>query len=176
MDTAEITIFRARASQDCGLAVAPDAADPRARLSVLAELEARCVQAVIDVRREAGAITIPASVAQGFAVRVIVADGGYIVCFGNWHTTLASRHQVLRYVEDALAGDVRLKCERIGGKPWRYTVERHDRNGGWTEEDVLEFARFRFGRALSTEYRRNAIAGPFRRPSDPQLSTLPIPG
>jgi hypothetical protein len=161
MDTAEIVTFpsRGRAMPDVADVVDDEQTPP---LAVLDMVENRCLAARLKTQREAGAVSILASVPEGFAIRVIVAEDGYIVCFGNWHTMLASRRQVLEYVEAAITGAVRLKCERLGAKPWRYTVERRASHGAWTEEDVMQFARLQFGRTVSTEYRCNVTADQFK--------------
>ena len=89
-------------------------------------------------------LSIPASGPEGFDVMLALDQSECILCFDGWSLEFNRPEQALHYVELALHGEMRLKIDSIGGRPWRWTVERLGPDRAWLVENVMGFLRLRF--------------------------------
>jgi hypothetical protein len=69
----------------------------------------------------------------GFNVSLLRTQSHWVVFFDGWHDEFQDLPSALRLCAEALAGDLRLRVDLSGGKPWRWTVERQAGEGRWVQ-------------------------------------------
>jgi hypothetical protein len=113
------------------------------------------------VRLSSGAdhVRVHASGAEGFDAGIVLSDGACIVTLGAWHDDFDSVDMAMEYLELAVKGALRLKIERVGARPRRWTVERRQDNQTWVEAAMMDVPMFFRTGARSTTYLRNDFRG-----------------
>jgi hypothetical protein len=102
-------------------------------------------------------VTVLRLTPQGPDVTAIISEGRCTLAIGAWHDDMDSIDVTLAYVRMAVEGDLRVRVDKLGGKPWKYALERRLEDGSWQEESVLELPRFPFlARQKTTHYLQNA--------------------
>lgn len=106
---------------------------------------------------ENDSVTVLRLTPDGPDVTAIIADGRCTLAIGAWHDDLYSLDVTLDYMRMAVEGSLRVRVDRMNGKPWKYALERRLDNGSWQEESVLELPRFNLWgrRRISTTYLHN---------------------
>lgn len=67
----------------------------------------------------------------GFTISLLRSSDCWIVFFDDWHDEFPDLEMVLVLIGQALSGNVRLRVDRMGQKPWRWTVERKLADRTW---------------------------------------------
>jgi hypothetical protein len=81
--------------------------------------------------------------AEGFPIVVSKTDRGrLIIRFGSWYDDALSASDMIILVNKALSGNLRVIDERIGGKPYRQTIELLTSTGEWRSIGGNSFIRF----------------------------------
>ena len=76
-------------------------------------------------------LTIRPATGTGFTISLLRGPGSWIVFFDGWHDEFPDLEMVLALIRQALSGEVRLRVDRMGQKPWRWTVERRLGDATW---------------------------------------------
>lgn len=95
---------------------------------------------------------------EGFPITILKAERGrLILCFGAWFEDELSADGIVKLVQHALSGSVRLREEYLNGKPWRLSVDLNDNSGSWREIGAISYFRFfLFKRTITARIRRYA--------------------
>ncbi len=102
-------------------------------------------------------VTVMRRSPEGPDVTAILADGRCTLAIAAWHEDMPSLDATLSYAKLAVDGDLRVRVDRIGGKPWQYALERRLGDDSWIEESVVVFPRLNLlRRQKTTHYLRNA--------------------
>jgi hypothetical protein len=88
-----------------------------------------------------------------FNIAILACNGNLIVALDDWHDEFYDIEAAVAFVSQAILGNIRLRVDRIGGRPWRWTVERRSFNGLWIELYVNSIFIFDWGRSKDTIYR-----------------------
>jgi hypothetical protein len=110
------------------------------------------------MQRLTNGFAVEASGTDGFDMAVLVENGHFILCFGNWSEDFESDEVARRLFEAALDGKARLKIDSLGGQPWRWTLERLDDSGRWSPESTMAHMTWRFWGRASTIYLSNSFS------------------
>lgn len=87
----------------------------------------------------------------------ILSGGHCTLAIGAWHEDMESLETTLAYAKLAVDGDLRVRVDKIGGKPWQCALERRLDDDSWREESVVVFPRLNLlRRQKTTQYMRNA--------------------
>lgn len=106
---------------------------------------------------ENDAVTVLRLTPQGPDVTAIISEGRCTLAIGAWHDDMDSIDVTLAYVRMAVEGDLRVRVDKLGGKPWQYALERRLDNGTWQEESVVVLPRLAlWRREKTTHYLQNA--------------------
>jgi hypothetical protein len=94
---------------------------------------------------------------DGPDVTAILSEGRCTLSIGAWHEDMESFDATLAYAKLAVEGDLRVRIDKIGRKPWQYALERRLEDNSWREESVVVFPRLNLlRRQKTTHYLRNA--------------------
>lgn len=106
---------------------------------------------------EDDSVTVLRLTPDGPDVTAIISEGRCTLAIGAWHDDLYSLDVTLNYMKMAVEGSLRVRVDRMNGKPWKYALERRYDDGSWKEESVLELPRFSLWgrRRISTTYLHN---------------------
>ncbi len=104
-------------------------------------------------------LSIPAAGDDEFSIRLSRSGGVWILCFDSWHEDFHDRASAIQLIQDALSGRVRLRIDRIGGRPFKWTVERLEGDGRWIELYVSGVWRFGWSRKFDRVWRRAPKTG-----------------
>lgn len=106
-----------------------------------------------------GSVTVLRLSPEGPDVTAFVTPGRCALSIGSWHDDMQSLDMTVDYVKLALAGALRVRIDKIGGKTWQNALERRQDDGTWREESVLTYPRLNlFNRRKTTQYLQNASA------------------
>lgn len=101
-------------------------------------------------------VTVLRVTPTGPDVTAILSDGRCTLAIGPWHEDMESLDATVTYVKMAVCGDLRVRIDNLGGKPWQYALERHLEDGSWQEESVLILPRFSlWAKQKTTHYLHN---------------------
>jgi hypothetical protein len=99
-------------------------------------------------------IVIPARSSGEFQIAATFYANKWILSFDNWHDDFDDIESVLRLISQALSGSLRLRIDRIGGRPVRWTLERNTKDDSWIELYSNGVFFIEFGRHKDSIYRR----------------------
>lgn len=118
------------------------------------------------VIEEGNSITILRLSPCGPDLTVLWTECGIVLSIGPWHGDVGSPEVANSYIARALTGSLRVRIDKLNGKPWKFAIELQDDRGNWQPEDEIVFFRFRFpGRnTLSTTYMQNVPADCYAKP------------
>lgn len=118
----------------------------------------RRLQANVPVTVDGDLVLIPRQSNDGPDVSVLVSGHRCTVAIGPWYEDMPSLDMALEYVTRAVDGAMRVRIDTLGGKPWKYTLERLE-SGSWVEESAVVLPRVTFWkRDVTTRYLQNAKA------------------
>jgi len=125
----------------------------------LRELEARLARfRDVDRARSANSLSVAASGPDGFAIAMIVGDGGFTLRFDGWQETLHDTAQARALFQAALSGEARLRVDTLAGRRWRWTLELLRSDGRWAPESTLGHPTWRLYGRSGVVYLRNSFA------------------
>lgn len=127
-------------------------------IDALAANLARTFRDRADVKIETGDgfVRVGRLSARGPDVAANLVDGRCTLSIGGWHDEMQSLDVAADYIKMAVAGQLRVRVDRLGGKPWQIALERRLDDGSWQEESGIRFPRFNpFRRGKTTEYLQN---------------------
>jgi hypothetical protein len=99
-------------------------------------------------------LRIPAAGEAEFDIYLMRSGSVWILCFDNWHEDFQDRASAIRLIKEAMSGRIRLRIDRIGGKPFKWSVERLRSDDCWTILYVTSVWRFGWNRKVDTIFRR----------------------
>lgn len=99
-------------------------------------------------------IVIPARSSSEFQIAATYYANKWILSFDDWHDDFEDIESVLQLVSQALSGSLRLRIDRIGGRPVRWTLERNTKDDCWIELYSNGVFFIEFGRHKDSIYRR----------------------
>lgn len=118
----------------------------------------RRLRANIPVSVEGDLVLIPRQSSEGPDVSVLVSGHRCTVAIGPWYEDMPSLDMALEYVTRAVDGAMRVRIDTLGGKPWKYTLERLE-SGSWVEESAVVLPRLTlWKRDVTTRYMQNTQA------------------
>lgn len=121
---------------------------------VTAQLHRR-LAAGVRVSVEGDTVVIPRLYANGPDISVLVADQRCTVSIGPWFEDMPSLDMALEYVTRAVDGSLRVRIDSLGGKPWKFILER-EVAGEWVEDSAVVLSRITlWKRDVATRYLRN---------------------
>lgn len=106
--------------------------------------------------RQMRSLSVKSGGAGGFEMSAMAANGRYALTFGGWGEEFESPEAARDYFEAALRGEARLRLETLGGRPWRWTLERLNQDGQWVPQSTITHAIWRFWGRRETRYLVNA--------------------
>lgn len=123
----------------------PDTAAAHGSVDELATHVRRAVAGRPDaqVLVDTDSVTVLRLTPEGPDVTAILADGRCTLAIGSWYDDMYSLDLTLAYVQMAVEGNLRVRVDRLGNKPWQYALERRAADGTWHEESVVTLPRFR---------------------------------
>lgn len=92
----------------------------------------------------------------GFAVTLIAAEQGHTVYFNGWHEEFASEDEALSCFIFGLSPACRLKVQRRGDTPQKWTVEWFKDNE-WREDSIVGLLFFPFWWRVDVVYLQNSL-------------------
>lgn len=98
-------------------------------------------------------INIRARNEMEFNISIIRFKPYFVVAFDDWNDEFHDLGSVSMLVSQALQGEVRLRIDRIGGRPWRWTVEKKDYQGLWATAYSSAVFMCNWGRSEDSIYR-----------------------
>ncbi|MDX2156537.1 MAG: hypothetical protein SFW09_08500 [Hyphomicrobiaceae bacterium] len=123
---------------------------------VLDELEARLSRCPgTMMKRSSTGLAVAGSGPNGFDMALIASEGQYLVAFDGWEETFDDVSNASKLLEDAVNGLARLRIDTLGGKSWRWTLERLDANGRWVPHSTVGQPVWRFWGKAKVHYLHN---------------------
>ena len=93
---------------------------------------------------------------SGFQLSLALDDRHCTLTFDQWSMPFPRNDQTaLELFELALHGDVRIRVDAIGARPWRWTLERRTPDGVWQTEQSMGGLKLRFWGRKSVAFLRN---------------------
>jgi hypothetical protein len=124
-------------------------------MKTLAELKQR-LERHPDIRFKPGdkQLTIYAKDESGFDISVIDEGFEVTVYFGGWHQHFDTMEEAIQCVGFGLSDECRIKVERRGAKPYRWTLEYRD-GDDWKFDGLTSLVFYPYWRRKSVSYLQN---------------------
>jgi hypothetical protein len=113
---------------------------------------------VTKVVRDRAGLSIAAASQHGFDMSLTVTESCGIVAFDRWEQTFDNPQEASELFSAAMRGDARLCIDVLGGRRWRWTLERRDAAGNWLAESTVGQPVWRFWGKPEVIYLRNTYA------------------
>lgn len=126
-------------------------------MKTLAELRQR-LEGHPRIRFKSGdtQLTIYAKDESGFDITVIDEEFQVTVYFAGWHEHFDTMEEALQCVGFGLSDQCRIKVDRRGSTPYRWTLEYRD-GEGWKFEGLTSLVLYPYWRRKSVGYLQNHI-------------------
>jgi hypothetical protein len=113
----------------------------------------------VHIQIEDDLVSIPRMTSDGPDVSVFVSASRCSVAIASWYEDMPSLDMAIEYATQAVKGTLRVRIDTLGGKPWKYVLERLVSDGDWQEESAVVFPRVTlWKREVTSRYLQNPVS------------------